>query len=818
MALGIVLVICATVVGNLFVCHARTDDQTLRASRTATRVGGVVGRGPVSSDRPDMPRDRHHGSMRLEGQVIDEQDRPVAGATVAMFDPPDISTTTEADGSFVFESIAAGGYSVLAVKDNLVGDAGVDVRAGNEPLIIRVHRGPTVVIRAVDAETRAPVASAHVRTWGHSNVTDGEGVARVRGVWASNPRFEITADHYEPATLGVRPTDDAEAVVNKTVELHRGAPVSGIVVSPTREPVADARVVVASVEAGWSGVATSDAKGAWHFDALAAGTHLFTATSEIYAASPELDVELDGKAASTGIVVHLDYGGQLVGTVVDAEGKPVGDATVLLDWEAPQGRFGSLDATSDADGKFSFLGTPFGTYRVWAKTAKGASLRTAVNLVKNQRVDVRLVVEAGDISGAVVDSKGQPVPDVEVTASTNELNGPIGVDETDRRGAFEIRGLPPGDYGVSGHDGGGGETEAVTVRPGAPPIKLVLKQPASIAGRVVLDGHPVPYYGISWAGPWGSWSQHPTPVRSTDGRFKLDGVPAGTWTLIVSGPGFAQKQVNGINVDEHTVDIGDIVVAHGISIRGHVYDASGAAVPGATVAVHRLISYDNEDDPLNQIAQGVFNATTDGSGAYRFSDITPSDSERDQNRIFASHPTLGVAAEQSLPTQGGVVDLALTAFGAIDGVVQGGSGLVTATRSGGDSSEKQVETDAAGKFRFEQVLPGEYVVALSWGFARPVVAAVVPNGRASVTIVVPAVKALVVIHAERGNCDGVSLKAADATSEQVRDRASALCEGGEGVIADVPPGQYQACVDDSCVPCVVTELPARQDVRVPAKP
>src|SRR5262249_48733183 len=152
--------------------------------------------------------------------------------------------------------------------------------------------------------------------WGRDGQTDGNGVVHLRGVWASRAGVEITARSYQPATLSIHPSDDAEAVVTKTVELRRGAPVSGTVVDPNGRVVANAEISVRSVETGWTGTVRTDADGTWNIDALCAGKHLFSAVSEVYGAAPDLAVDLDGRTRRSGVAVHLVYGAQLVGTVV----------------------------------------------------------------------------------------------------------------------------------------------------------------------------------------------------------------------------------------------------------------------------------------------------------------------------------------------------------------------------------------------------------------------------------------------------------------------------------------------------------------------
>jgi hypothetical protein len=73
--------------------------------------------------RPAGPeRQQPRGEARIEGRVTDGKDRPVAGATVearALPPPtdavvPPLTTTTDADGRFVFGGLAAGSWAVLA--------------------------------------------------------------------------------------------------------------------------------------------------------------------------------------------------------------------------------------------------------------------------------------------------------------------------------------------------------------------------------------------------------------------------------------------------------------------------------------------------------------------------------------------------------------------------------------------------------------------------------------------------------------------------------------------------------------------------------
>src|SRR5262245_15109520 len=75
--------------------------------------------GKVTQGKPAQPQDRGSereplaflidddpkGTLRLEGQVVDENDKPVAGATVVLSSNPPRTATSEDDGGFAFDAL-----------------------------------------------------------------------------------------------------------------------------------------------------------------------------------------------------------------------------------------------------------------------------------------------------------------------------------------------------------------------------------------------------------------------------------------------------------------------------------------------------------------------------------------------------------------------------------------------------------------------------------------------------------------------------------------------------------------------------------------
>lgn len=102
---------------------------------------------------------------------------------------------------------------------------------------------------------------------------------------------------------------------------------------------------------------------------------------------------------------------------------------------------------------------------------------------------------------------------------------------------------------------------------------------ARITGRVMLDGTPVRYFGVSvlQADEW-TVEREPTAFRQPDGRFDIafDGRPL---HVVMAGPGFAREVV----AVDHAADVGVIEVHRGRTLEGHVRDAAGMPIADAEV-------------------------------------------------------------------------------------------------------------------------------------------------------------------------------------------------------------------------------------------
>lgn len=63
---------------------------------------------------PTLADDDPVGTLRLEGSVLDANNKPVGGATVVLGATPPRTATTESDGSFAFENLVGRPYTLIA--------------------------------------------------------------------------------------------------------------------------------------------------------------------------------------------------------------------------------------------------------------------------------------------------------------------------------------------------------------------------------------------------------------------------------------------------------------------------------------------------------------------------------------------------------------------------------------------------------------------------------------------------------------------------------------------------------------------------------
>lgn len=728
----VVLVALLAVVGYRHVRHKSESPSATRTAAATTPNQPAAAPTPHISTEPVTREDDPTGTLRLEGQVIDADEKPVGGATVAIDTNPPRTVTTEADGSFAFDRLIGREYKLEAhAGDGYAGPAYLRLSKETEPVILRVGPGAALTVEVRDADSKHPIEGAAVElrsTLSWTATTGGDGIAQLKRVGGSgfDMSLKVAAPGYAPELRRVSPSPGDDRRVSIT--LHRGASVSGRAVTTDNQPITGACVLAVSASEPFPlaeaprDCVTTGKHGEWSVASLAAGSYRFVLSHADYEPATTEPVVVDGVTARSGIEIRAAAGGEIRGKVTSPSGAPVVAADVRVvasgsvEWRTARQAF------SDAHGEYVFHGLPRRRVQVVATHASGASKLVDVDLTATAKATADLILSIdGAIDGTVVTEAGEPVPEAQVVAEP-DWSGNAGDRESwvvrgdqhaiaDSGARFHIGGLPPGSYRVRAARPGTSEamlwTEVGQVVPaGTTGLKLTVPSPGKVKGRVLYDDGTAPP-AFTVAVGYGT----PMPFVTADGQFSID-VPGGALNLTVSGPTFIRKLV-AIEVDDgRTKDLGTVTVTKGRSISGRVLDASGAPVAAATVAVGALLSGDGQKLYIDSESIGARTAETDDQGRFVISGFPPT-----SLTVAAGKDGIGRSQSVSIPSRpsSAEVDLVLAPTGSVSGTARlDGTPLadtiIIASPANGSSSNFFVTTGPDGSFALDALSPGRYAI------------------------------------------------------------------------------------------------------------
>lgn len=312
-----------------------------------------------------------------------------------------------------------------------------------------------------------------------------------------------------------------------------------------------------------------------------------------------------GREDLTGVVIIMQQGATVSGTVLDEHGVPQRGVTVSISPVDPKPQRGGISfdggdnqAPTDEEGRFSVRGLELGKHHLIVEDSKGRPLSWAAgaeqqgaedqqvvpleisidDAVREQVLELRVVPRDAEITGVVLDAEGLPVPDAWVRASldtdriswrppgrkqTEHKTGVVPKDEdapdrpdfsrstwfseppvlTDQNGLFVIKDLRRDrNYNlIAEGERGGARATLESVAPNTR-VTLTLEQLSGIEGVVTLDGKPVEQYSIELSGP----TQREKQVVHPQGRFALDRLDPGKYELFVraeAGAGEAKVEL-----------------------------------------------------------------------------------------------------------------------------------------------------------------------------------------------------------------------------------------------------------------------------------
>ncbi len=323
----------------------------------------------------------------------------------------------------------------------------------------------------------------------------------------------------------------------------------------------------------------------------------------------------------------------------------------------------------------------------------------------------------------------------------------------------------------------------------------MLASGGEISGRVVLDGVPLPRFGIALSRP-NVIDLGPREIRNDEGKFVLPHIAPGAHWLRIWGPG-CRHTVIDISVEHGaSVDLGDVIMKHGQRVTGHVRDRAGAPVHDARIQIGMWgPGVPTDRSQMGGWFQGYFESRTDENGEYVFAGIDAHVITTRSTHIWATHGnSASLIAE--LPNTDVAIDLVLLDAGRIEGVAQGVSRcFVLAHRDDEPPRARTAHGDEENRFEFAHLPVGVYSLSLYAVETEPVQVDVCAGETASAILVPSRPVVDVTVRLPAGRIGDLAI---EPFVPGVRMRGmSSRSNEDECRMSSVPAGEYRMSLDSA---------------------
>lgn len=426
--------------------------------------------------------------------------------------------------------------------------------------------------------------------------------------------------------------------------------------------------------------------------------------------------------------------------VQDDSGAPVASAGVIIK-NSRTGKV-AVEAMADDEGRFSTSLLGSGEYLITVQRPGYLEARIAARVGGAREPLIIRLVRLGAITGRVMDASGRPRRGARVLAMARAAGGGLrvagglgAVVPVDSLGNYRLYNLPPGEYAVAVSERSLGllvypnnaQPEFFTVTGGEDHrgVDFIVATGVlfNVRGKVEAP-KPGLVFSVALASADQPAVATAVTMTSTEGSFRIDGVPPGSYHLFAVGPAMGRAAKGAMlasypmfgrtRLDITSANVTDITVLVGSGASARVRlraELGGAGACPQTSAV-TVTSIEDWAAVLDRRVEAAFDKETE------IPNLAP-------GKYQLTATELGTACYQ---TEDAVLDLTgggagkatitVAAAGSIRGVLTGGKDvecevvLLAVKPSQGREAIQMALPDADGRFGFDGLAPGEYRIAV----------------------------------------------------------------------------------------------------------
>jgi hypothetical protein len=622
------------------------DGELARVSVTLSVSGGVQGTFVAANGVDPIPN----------AAVVLRQ-----GATGRLLGSTTTSSMPGEVGTFSFEFVPAGAVLATATDPltGRIGEAGATIETENQDVSLTIRAlglgkisgtvtSGSVGIAAANVEIASSTGlSSSLANLKASATTGAGGEFRFDGVPVGSFTIRASLPGTSPLTGMVTGnlTADGEEIEDLEVPLEASGVIRGTVLQPNAvDAVSGASLELRPPNGVLRGQSSSN--GNFRFDFVPAGD--FTLTAE-EAGGPDAGIVTGTLAEGDELDVDvvMNGTGTIGGTALDSSGAPLSSGRVRLTRPAP---FARDETANVADGVFAFLGVPVGDYSL-SLSVDGSPLRGSASgtIEFDGHADDPMIqlAPATNVVGSVRKPDGAEgtIAAANVVVTLSGANVYLST-LTASNGNFSVAGVPDGSFTLRAQDpltGGIATAPVVVDLPEIPPFESV------DVGTLVLDLEPIrvetvtPAAGATLVPPDSlvvlTFSD-PFVQAQVAGRFFLRSgganVPA---SATVSPDGLTLTFDPTLHLPANAVvevfvskDLPDTFGRKLGTDFTSSFSTGGAVVTGLVTGLSGPVS---GASVILTNGAGVFEASTDSAGRYRFENVGPGAAS-----IVASHDGL----------------------------------------------------------------------------------------------------------------------------------------------------------------------------------